>query len=106
MTDRPLLQIDDVHVTYRGRGRRRSDAFVLKGVSLTVAEGETVGLVGESGSGKSTLSNVVLGLVKQTSGTIQFDGTDISGYTERQRRGLSSQIQAVFQDPYSSLNPN
>jgi peptide/nickel transport system ATP-binding protein len=78
----------------------------LDSVSLDIAPGETVGLVGESGSGKTTLARAVLGLVPVTSGSIAFNGTDITGARGAQRRALGSQIQAVFQDPYSSLNPS
>ena len=62
-------------------------------------------LVGESGSGKSTLGNAVLGLVPAASGTITFDGADVTRASPRRRRALTRHIQAVFQDPYGSLNP-
>ena len=77
----------------------------LRGVSLTVGSGETVGLVGESGSGKTTLGRAVLGLVPIVDGVIRYKGQVISGLTRRERRGLSEEIQVVFQDPYGSLNP-
>ncbi|WP_082612376.1 MULTISPECIES: ABC transporter ATP-binding protein [unclassified Nocardioides] len=101
----PLLEVRDLSVLYRGRGRRK-DKVALEDVSLNLSEGETLGLVGESGSGKSTLGNCVLGLVQPARGTITFDGRDITGASRSQRRALSSQIQAVFQDPYSSFNPH
>ena len=100
-----LLEIRDLCVLYRGRGRRK-DKVALDDVSVSVGEGETLGLVGESGSGKSTLGNCVLGLVQPARGTIAFDGRDIAGASRRERRALSTQIQAVFQDPYSSFNPH
>jgi ABC-type oligopeptide transport system ATPase subunit len=101
----PLLEIRDLGVVYRGRGRRK-DKRALDGVSVSVGPGETLGLVGESGSGKSTLGGCVLGLVRPTEGTITFDGRDITCASGRDRRALSTQIQAVFQDPYSSFNPH
>jgi ABC-type oligopeptide transport system ATPase subunit len=100
-----LLEICDLSVLYRGRGRRK-DKVALDDVSVSVGEGETLGLVGESGSGKSTLGNCVLGLVQPARGTITFDGRDITSASRSDRRSLSTQIQAVFQDPYSSFNPH
>src|SRR5690606_16694373 len=77
----------------------------LKSVSISVDHGETVGLVGESGSGKTTLGRSILGLVKPTSGSILFEGQETIGINRKQRQKLSSDVQVVFQDPYSSLNP-
>ncbi|MGH1502733.1 MAG: ATP-binding cassette domain-containing protein [Acidimicrobiales bacterium] len=99
-----LLDVDQVDVTYAGRGRK-GGVKVLHGVSLDVRPGETVGLVGESGSGKTTLGRAVLGLAPVTAGTITLDGRDITHASRKERRGLSSEVQVVFQDPYSSLNP-
>jgi peptide/nickel transport system ATP-binding protein len=99
-----LLEIRDLTVEY-GRSHRKPPLTALRDACLTVAPGETVALVGESGSGKSTLGNAVLGLVPAASGAIAFDGEDITHATPRRRRGLTKQIQAVFQDPYGSLNP-
>jgi peptide/nickel transport system ATP-binding protein len=88
------------------KGFRAEPFRALKGVSLDVRPGETVGLVGESGSGKTTLGRAVLGLAPVTDGEIVYNGADISGYNRRQRRALASEIQVVFQDPYTSLNPS
>jgi ABC-type oligopeptide transport system ATPase subunit len=100
-----LLEVRDLGVTYRGRGRRK-DKVALDGVNVTIEPGETLGLVGESGSGKSTLGGCVLGLVRPARGQIMFDGRDITHLSSQDRRALSTQIQAVFQDPYSSFNPH
>lgn len=100
-----LLRVDDVVVQFPGKGWRATPFTALKGVSLDIAAGETVGLVGESGSGKTTLGRAVLGLAPVTGGSIRFAGEDITAATKSRRRELSSDIQVVFQDPYSSLNP-
>lgn len=105
MTD-SLLKIDDLVVEYPGKGFRGKPFRALKGVSIDVRPGETVGLVGESGSGKTTLGRALLGLAPVTEGTITYAGRDISHLNRRARRDLASEIQVVFQDPYSSLNPN
>ena len=99
-----LLEIRGLTVEYR-RGRGQPPLTALRDACLTVAAGETVALAGESGSGKSTLGNAVLGLVPVASGTVAFDGEDITRASPRRRRALTQDIQAVFQDPYGSLNP-
>ena len=101
-----LLQIEQLRIAYPGRGLRRRPVEILHGVDLDIRAGETVGLVGESGSGKSTLGRAVLGLAPVTGGRIEFDGEDVAHASARRRRELSSDIQAVFQDPYSSLSPS
>jgi peptide/nickel transport system ATP-binding protein len=102
----PLLEVKDLVVEYPGKGFRAEPFRALKGVSLDILPGETVGLVGESGSGKTTLGRAALGLAPVTEGTITYDGRDISHLRRGERRDLSSEIQVVFQDPYSSLNPS
>ncbi|MCM3697056.1 ATP-binding cassette domain-containing protein [Microbacterium oleivorans] len=102
----PLLEVKDLVVEYPGKGFRAEPFRALKGVSLDILPGETVGLVGESGSGKTTLGRAALGLAPVTGGTITYAGRDISHLSRRQRRSLTSEIQVVFQDPYSSLNPS
>jgi len=100
-----LLRVDDVVVEYKVKGAR--DPFrALRGVSVHIEPGETLGLVGESGSGKTTLGRAILGLAPIGAGTVTLSGRDITRLTTRERRALSSDLQVVFQDPYSSLNPS
>ena len=101
-----LLNVKDLDVTYPGKGFKRVGFKALHSVSINIAEGETLGLVGESGSGKTTLGRAILGLAPVSAGTIEFMGKDITHATRAQRRELSKDIQVVFQDPYTSLNPS
>ena len=80
-------------------------AHILRGVSMAVRRGETLGIVGESGAGKSTVGRMVLGLVDPTSGTVRVAGVDVAGARGASRRRLRREVQAVFQNPYASLDP-
>jgi peptide/nickel transport system ATP-binding protein len=100
-----LLEIEDLVVEYPAPGLRSKPFRVLHGVSLDIRPGECVGLVGESGSGKTTMGRAVLGLAPVTGGAVRYKGRDIGNVSRKERRGLSSDIQVVFQDPFTSLNP-
>lgn len=101
----PVLDVQHLRVGFK---RRRRDPLFLAvdDVSLTIRPGRTMGLVGESGSGKSTLANAVLGLAPVLAGTLSLAGQDITHLGAAQRRKLGRTLQAVFQDPNSSLNPS
>jgi oligopeptide/dipeptide ABC transporter ATP-binding protein len=100
----PLLEVRDLTVEY-SRGRGRPPLRAVDGVSLSLGIHETVALVGESGSGKTTIGRAILGLAPVRAGEIRFAGEDITHASHQRRRELSAELQAVFQDPYSSLNP-
>jgi peptide/nickel transport system ATP-binding protein len=103
-TGTPMLEIAAATRDYKAGGmlRGRRTVNVLRGVDLSVAEGEILGLVGESGCGKSTLARLMLGIEPPSTGMVRVDGRPISDYGRLERARL---IQPVFQDPYSSLNP-
>ena len=102
-----LLEIDNVTKIFRSKGffGQVKEVRALSGVSLTVNQGESIGIVGESGCGKSTLANLIVRLEEPTEGRILLDGEDISPLPENALRPLRRRIQIVFQDPYSSLSP-
>ena len=94
-----LLKVDNVTFGYS------SGKSVLAGVSLDIGPGDTIGLVGESGSGKSTLLRLLLGLTRPNSGSISFNGTALDPRNAQFMRAYRRQVQIIFQDPYSSLDP-
>ena len=86
-------------------GRERGSLTAVDDVSLSLTQGETLGLVGESGCGKSTLARTIINLYRPTEGTVKFAGTDLAALSKRELRRRCGDIQMIFQDPYSSLNP-
>ena len=104
-----LLTVTDLKKYYPIRGGIISHTVArvraVDGVSFSIRRGETLGLVGESGCGKSTIGRQLVALERPTSGKIVFDGQEISALPEKKLRGIRTQLQMVFQDSYSSLNP-
>lgn len=96
----PLLEVRNLSVRYGRKG-----PLAVDDVSFSIARGETLGLIGESGSGKTTIGRAILGLVPVTGGQILFEGRDITRLSAPDRRALQGDLRAVFQDPFSSLNP-
>lgn len=105
----PVLKVENLkkHFPIKGGILNRTVGHVkaVDGVSFEVDSGETLALIGESGSGKSTIARTIIGLTETTDGRIIFDGEDISYPTDEQLKWMRSNIQMVFQDPTSSLNP-
>ncbi len=103
VTAEPVLRAEKIHRRYATGGILRRDSFhALKGVSLDLRRGETLGIVGESGCGKSTLARILIGLDRPDSGVMTLDGTPMDSLDQRAR---ARRIQPVFQDPAGSLNP-
>src|SRR5262245_16644780 len=106
--DAPLLDVRDLvrHFPVRNAfGRRVGSLRAVDGISLTVREGETLGLVGESGCGKSTLGKTVMGIYAPTAGEIRFLDREIGRLPRRDRRKVAKDLQYVYQDPGASLDP-
>ena len=105
----PVLEIEGLkkHFPIRKGFLRRTTGhvFAVDGVSFTIREGEAIGLVGESGCGKSTVGRAILRLIEPTDGIIRVGGTDIRGMSRSELKPFRRQMQIIFQDPYSSLNP-
>lgn len=95
----PILQTQNLHFSYH------SGAPILNDVSISIMKGQNVGLVGESGSGKSTILRLLLGIHRPTQGKILFEGEELTLRNKEQARRFRGQVQVVFQDPYSSLDP-
>ena len=109
-TDDVLVRVDNLvkYFPVRSAGlirRTVGQVQAVDDVSLTIPRGKTLGLVGETGSGKSTLARCVAGLIPVTSGRVTFNGRDITNLSRRAMRPVRREIQMIFQDPYSSLNP-
>ncbi|EDM36615.1 ABC transporter, ATP-binding protein [Pedobacter sp. BAL39] len=106
---RPLLQLQELSTWFPVRkglfGRTTDHIKAVDGVTLDVYPGETLGLVGESGCGKTTLGRSILRLVEPTAGTLRFEGRDLLALNKKALRATRKDIQLIFQDPYSALNP-
>ena len=110
MSAEPLLRVEDLRKWFpvgRGLLSRRSGDYVkaVDDVSFEIREGETLGLVGESGSGKSTTGYAILQLLKPTSGSVRFRDTELTTLRGESLRRMRREMQIIFQDPYSSLDP-
>lgn len=110
MNVEPILEVRNLVKTFSSSSNRefrrnKGTIKAVNGVSFTVAPGETLGLVGESGCGKSTVGRTILKLYEPTSGSIFFEGREITELSPRQMKPLRQKMQIIFQDPYSSLNP-
>ena len=104
----PLIQVSRLAKHFvRGKGLFRSGSIVraVDDVSFDIEEGETFGLVGESGSGKTTTGRCLLRLIEPTAGSVMFRGEDVLAFSRSRLRAARRDMQIVFQDPYSSLNP-
>lgn len=105
----PLLEVKDLKVFfphYSGPlGIKTGDVKAVNGVNFSVYPGETFGIVGESGCGKSTVGRALLGVYKPTEGSIQYMGKDIGSFKKKDLRNYHREVQMIFQDPYSSLDP-
>ncbi|MFJ9823617.1 ABC transporter ATP-binding protein [Streptomyces sp. NPDC101160] len=100
----PLLSVRALTTTFPGR-RRAAPVRAVDGVSFDIAAGETLGLVGESGCGKSTTGRTIVRLLEPSAGSVVYDGRDIAHLSQRELKPLRKDLQMVFQDPHSSLNP-
>jgi oligopeptide/dipeptide ABC transporter ATP-binding protein len=106
---RPLLDVQDLVVSFSPRKklfRERVELRAVDGISFQLHEGETLGLVGESGCGKSTTARGVMRLVEPSAGSVQLNGRELLGLPAKDLRSARKDIQMVFQDPYSSLDPS
>ncbi|WP_093245570.1 ABC transporter ATP-binding protein [Psychroflexus halocasei] len=104
----PLLKVNQVSKIFGSKGnwfKKDNQFYAVNDVSFELYEGETLGLVGESGCGKSTLGNLILGIEKVNAGEIWYKGQDLANLSSKEFKKLRREIQLIFQDPFSSLNP-
>jgi peptide/nickel transport system ATP-binding protein len=105
----PLITVQNLTIQYPTKrnffGKTTSAFTAVNNVSFSINAGDTVGLVGESGCGKTTIGRAILQLIKPTNGTILFNGKNIANFNKAEKENYRKQVQIVFQDPYSSLNP-
>ena len=110
LNSQPLLSIQNItkHFSVKKSGffnNVKGTVKAVDGISFDIAEGETVGVVGESGCGKTTAGRTFLKLIEPTSGSLIYKGQDITKFSAKQMRPLRAEMQIIFQDPYSALNP-
>src|SRR4051794_5845713 len=106
----PLLELRDLQMHFGTSGdglifRKKLKVQAVDGISLTLGAGETLGLVGESGCGKTTTGRMITRLIEPTGGRVLFQGDDITHLKEKDLRPYRRELQLIFQDPFSSLNP-
>jgi peptide/nickel transport system ATP-binding protein len=106
----PILEVDHLNTFFRkkqGFLKNQDDLFhALKEIKFSLWKGETLGLVGESGSGKTTLGRTLMQLIENYNGSIKYNGIEVSKFKGKELTGFRKKVQLIFQDPYSSLNPN
>ena len=100
--DEPLLEISELTMDYSVQGKTFS---AISNINLTIKKGETLGIVGESGCGKSTMGRAIIQLPRPTNGSVKFSGMEITGLSHNEMRPIRKNMQIIFQDPISSLNP-
>ena len=104
-----LLSVENLRKSFKVSANRpgapKQTLKAVDGISFTIKQGETLGLVGESGCGKSTAGKLILRLLEADAGTIRFDGSPVTGMPKRELTALRRDMQMIFQDPFSSLNP-
>lgn len=100
-----MIELENVTKTYHSGFFSKKETLAVDRVSLLIRRGETFGLIGESGCGKTTLGRIILRLVEPSSGTVWFDGVDLTSLPKRELRQIRPRMQIVFQDPDAALNP-
>ncbi len=99
-----IVEIENLSKTFKVRGKKE-DFLAVQDVSLSIPRGETVAIVGESGSGKTTTARMLLKVIEPSSGTIRYEGQDVTALKGAELKDFRQKVQPIFQDPYSSLNP-